>query len=158
MHTDDIASCTHRFSEKHWPLQMQVAKSAYDSEKSKSSISVENKTEWESIDPDDRVSVLSDCVGLLMCEIDRIEHASSSSKTIDDIMIGIYGKASVDKMKTESPETYNNLTSGMKKYASEKCKEQRRNVLNHLTKTPFFIKHRVEFPRSLVLQAPEPKL
>ncbi len=158
MNIDNISSSVHKFSERNWPNQMCIASNTYTLLKEKSEISGIAKDAWESIDSDERVSVLSDVVGLLMCEIDRIEHTSSSSKSIDDIMIGIFGKDAVDRMKADTPDTYNNMCSGMKTYASQKCTEQRRNVLNHLTKTPFFIKHRVEFPRSLVLQAPEPKL
>lgn len=158
MNTDKIESCTHRFSERDWPNQMHIASVAYDIFKAKSPIGVEAKKEWEETNPSERVAVLSNVVGALVCEIDRIEHSAEMSKTIDDIMIEIYGKTEVDKMKSESLDTYTKLSAGIKKYTSQKCSEQRRNVLNHLTKTPFFVKHRMEFPRSLVLQAPEPKL
>lgn len=158
MYTDNIASSVHKFTEKDWPNQILVARVATSIFRDKIEIKDADKQEWEATDPDIRINLISDCISVLLCEIDRIEHTASSSKNIDDVLINLYGKAAVDKMKSETPETYNAMCAGMKLYASRKCTEQRRNVLNHLTKTPFFIKHRAAFPRSLVLQAPEPKL
>lgn len=158
MSTDNIASTVHKFSERNWPNQMLIARVATSLYRNKIEIKDSDKEEWEATDPDLRVSLISDCIGLLSCEIDRIEHTIASSKSIDDIMIGIHGKEMVEKMKSDTPLIYNAMCSGMKSYASQKCTEQRRNVLNSLTATPFFIKYRAEFPRSLVLSAPEPKL
>lgn len=158
MHTDSIVSTLHKFSEIDWPVQILLSKTIYDAKNSQAEASAQDKIDWEGIPSEKRINTLCDCIGMLVCEIDRIGEMSEGSKSVDEIMEGLVGKPGLVSLKSDSPALYNSMCAGFSRYASQKCSEQRRNVLNHLTKTPFFIKHRSEFPRSLILQAPEPKV
>lgn len=158
MQTDQIQSLLHKFSEKDYPIQMALSQLCYDEYNLKVEITEPEKEHWESIPVKDRVNVLSDCAAMLICEIDRITHLEKTRLTVDEILIGTMGKDAAQQFKSQNPSAYNIMCITIKKYAKGKCAEQRRNVLNHLTTTPFFVKHRGEFPRTLVTSAPEPEI
>ena len=156
MHIENIIKNSHKFSEKDFPVQMAIGQIVFDALKNNVSILPEEIVEWESLPCDERVEALSDCVSLLVSEIDRIKSLENARLTLDNIIEKNIGKDALAKIKSDSQEAYLILTSSIKQIVSEKCTEQRRNVLNNIVSTPFFMKHRVDFPRTAITQSPEP--